>query len=260
MSVASSTSSSISSSDINTHWKVVRSVLKEGLLGGAIPVEPKAMKPKAVYQIYAQQEHESFLAIPYGDKFTRTLRALRKKHMNGDLENEDKPKAIVWRKSAAKQVLKQAFRSKLIPSDYTSAENVWNEHCKDHDAFKRMEFDDAFVRRLKTVKEDYEKKLARSLVDLNAFNLAKKNHPTPEFDFWGRPQWHGSKAQELLKDLIKHGKYKGMKPADLWASKEEWKVYDKRTFRDHIYQEERLIKFQRYVELLKQKKTDALQY
>jgi hypothetical protein len=125
--------------DIAAHWKIVRTVLKEGLLQDAIPADPKAMKPRAVYEIYAQQQHESFLAIPYGDKFTRTLRALRKKHINGDLINEDKPKAIVWRKSAAKQVLKRAFREKLISKDYTSAEDVWNKHCKDNDSFKRIQ-------------------------------------------------------------------------------------------------------------------------
>ena len=110
------------------------------------------------------------------------------------------------------------------------------------------------------MRDDYSRKLARSIDDLNAYNIARKNHPTPELDFWGRPQWHGSKAQELLKKAVENGEHEGKKPAELWELQMEWKVYDKQTFRDHIYQEERLIKFQRYVELLQKKKIDALQY
>ena len=212
-----------------------------------IPVDATAMKPKAVWQMYKDANNQDIQCIDYQnkpvrDKFTRMLRSLRKKHNDGDLENEGL-KVIEWGKSAAKQVLKKWFREKLIPTDYQSAEQVWKDHCKDNAAFARMEFDSAFVRRLGTVRDDYVKKLDRCQKDLQAYNIAKRNHPTPELNHRGEPQWNGSPAQKLLKDAIAKGEHKGVKPADLRATREEYQVYSLQTFRDHIYQEERLLKF-----------------
>ena len=189
------------------------------------------------------------------------LRTLRKKHRDGDLENEDANalKVIVWAKSAAKQFLKKCFREKVIPPDYKDAKQVWKDHCESHRAFARMSCDDAFVRRLGTVRDDYVKKLGRMRKDLLAHVKAKKNHPTPELNFRGEPQWHGSKAQRLLKELVAQGQHVAKKPKDLHAKNAEFKVYSLQTFRDHIYQEERLLKFNRYVDGLKQGKIDELQ-
>jgi hypothetical protein len=48
--------------------------------------------------------------------------------------------------------------------------------------------DGAFVRCLKTLRDDYLKKVQRCQEDLEAFNIAKKNHPTPELNVCGEPQ------------------------------------------------------------------------
>lgn len=241
-------------------WKAVRGLLKEALLAGEIPLDTKEMQPKAVFIKYGNEHELVFAGIPYSDKFTRMLRALRKKHNNGDLENEDKPKAIEWSKSAAKQYLKKCFREGTISSNYHDPRQVWTDHCKDVDAFKRMQCDDAFVRRLASVRDDYLKKTERCQKDLQAFTIAKRNHPTPATNFRGEPQWNGSIAQQLLKECIKAGEHTGVAPQDLWMRRIEFQVYSKDTFRDHIYQEQRLLKFNRYVGLLKQKKIDELQY
>jgi hypothetical protein len=185
---------------------------------------------------------------------------LRKKQANGDLANETKPKAIEWRKSAAKQVLKGHFREGKISPNYQDAQEVWTEHCKDTDAFKRMQCDDTFFRRLKTVRDDYLKKVERCQMDLEAFTIAKKNHPTPKKNSRGEPQWNGSIAQNLLKEAVKLGHHLEVTPRDLWIKKKEYQVYSLQTFRDHIYQEQRLLKFQHYVGSLKKKKLSELQY
>ena len=59
--------------------------------------------------------------------------------------------------------------------------------------------------------------------------------------------------------MVAEGKHLGKDPESLY-SKPEFKVCSLQTFRDHIYQEEWLLKFNRYVESLKQEKFDELQY
>ena len=237
-------------------WMAVRGLLKAALLTGEIPVESKEMRPNAVFALYKNE----IAGIVYGEKFVRMLRGLRKKHKNGDLQNEDKPKAIEWSKSAAKQFLKICFREGTISANYQDVQQVWTDHCKDDKAFSRMHGDVAFVRRLKTVRDDYLKKVERCQKDLEAFNSAKKNHPTPEFNIRGEPQWHGSAAQKHLKEAMEAGQHKGVEPKHFWESRPEYKVYSLQTFRDHIYQEGRLLKFNHYVYLLKKKKTNELQF
>jgi len=246
-------------------WTLVRKALKNGLLSNEIPAEPTEMRPKEVWQKYV--DHPDMGCVDYTnkqvrDKYTRILRSLRKKHKDGDLENEDMNalKVIVWAKSAAKQFLKKCFREKVISPDYKDAKKVWKDHCENHRAFARMSCDDAFVRRLGTVREDYIKKLARMMSDLKAHDIAKKNHPTPEFNIRGEPQWHGSAAQRRLKAMVAEGKHEGKEPKSLYLDAADFQVYSLQTFRDHIYQEERLLKFNRYVEGLQQAKKEKLQY
>ena len=104
-----------SSTDDKEQWLAVRSLLKAALLADEIPVNTKVMKPKAVYEKF--KDRLELQVISYGDKFTRVLRTLRKKHMDGDLENEGL-KCIEWGKSAAKQVLKKGFLEGSISVNY----------------------------------------------------------------------------------------------------------------------------------------------
>ena len=245
-------------------WQAVRDLLKEGLLAGAIPVEPKNKPPKEVWKHYVDAGNADIQCIDYEnkavrDKFTRQLRSLRKKHKDGDLENEGK-KSIEWGKSAAKQFLKKWFREKAISVEYHDPKQVWESVCFGHSAFERMEYDSAFVRRLAGVRDDHLKKLDRCEDDLQAYLIAKQNHPTPELNSRGEPQWNGSEAQALLADIVKKGQHKSVAPSALHSSRPEFQVYGLRTFRDHIYQEERLLKFHNWTEAMKQKKQESLQY
>jgi hypothetical protein len=248
--------------DIQKQWKAVRLFLKERVLSGEIPQESKDMRPKAVYEKYKDDIKFDYSNKQVSEKFSRMLRSLRNKQKDGDLENEDKPAVIMWAKSAAKQYIKKCFRSKTIPANYEDAEKIWKEHCEKQPSFARMKYDSAFVRRLKAARDDYLAKSARCEKDLEAFRVAKKNHPTPEFNSRGEPQWNGSKAQQLLKEIVAKGEHLGdhTKPAKIWEATEAFQVYSLDMFRDHIYQEERLLKFQNYVESLKKRKFDELQY
>ena len=248
----------------NDLWKEVRGKLKAALLAGNIPVEPREMRPKEVFQtLFADCEAVDYTDHKVKEKFCRMLRTLRSKHKNGDLENEEKAtKPIEWAKSAAKHVLRQWFRDSIISISFENKEieQIWKDHCKDHAAFKKMKFDEAFIRRIKSVRDDHVKKVKRCEEDLKAYTAAKLNHPTPQFNHRGEPQWNGSEAQKQLKELIASGGHIEKEPKELWAGNTEFRKYLLKSFRDHIYQEQRLQKFNRYVESLKQQKINALQY
>ena len=110
------------------------------------------------------------------------------------------------------------------------------------------------------MRDDHVKKLNRCEKDLQAYLIAKQNHPTPEFNARGEPQWNGSEAQRLLKAMVRENRHVGVEPKTLWQSNEAYMVYTLQTFRDHIYQEERLVKFDNYLGMLKKRKLDQLQY
>lgn len=249
---------------VDDTWKQVRDLLKGALLAETIPVESKEMRPKEVLQNLVHIEHLDYKDKKTQEKFARMLRMLRSKHKNGDLANENlSNKPIEWAKSAAKQVLRGWFRDGTISTSFKETaeiEQIWNDYCKNHRAFKRMKCDDAFARRITSVRDDHMKKVKRCEDDLKAFTVAKQNHPTPPLNRFGEPQWHGSEAQKQLKQLIARNEHVGKAPAELWEANIEFQKYRKRAFRDHIYQEERLKKFNNYVEQLKQKKVAALQY
>jgi hypothetical protein len=156
--------------------------------------------------------------------------------------------------------LKRCFRDETISANYQDAQQVWTNHCKDDKAFKRMQCDGAFVRRLKSVQDDHLKKVERHQKDLEAHNIAKKNHPRPELNSRGEPQWHGSAAQNLLKATVEAGQHKEVDPKELWNKTPECRVHTLELFRDHVCQEGRLHKFNHCVDLLKKKKIDELQH
>lgn len=244
-------------------WKEVRGLLKAAIVAGEIPLEPRKMRPKEVYDKYLDATTIDYNNKKSQEKFTRMLRGLRAKHMNGDLEKESESKAIEWSKSAAKQVIRAWFRDGTLSTTFTDKKDlqkIWEDHCRAHAAFKKMKYDEAFIRRIQSVRDDHLKKVKRSEEDLAAYTVAKLNHPTPELNGRGEPKWNGSEAQKQLKELIAKQEHVGKEPRELWTNNNEFQKYGLKSFRDHIYQEQRLQKFQNYVEQLKQAKIAALQY
>jgi len=183
------------------------------------------------------------------------------KHADGDLKNGDPsaPKVLKWGKSAAKQHLEKRFGEKAIATDHKAPQQVWKDHCKNHAAFAGMKHNEAFDRRLNTARNDHIEKRDRMRNDSKACTKAKKNHPTPELNARGELQWNGSIAQKMLKETVQNREHKGVDPSVTWTGKAEFKVHSKQTFRDHICQEERLLKFDNCVAGLRKEKFEKLQ-
>ncbi len=70
--------------------------------------------------------------------------------------------------------------------------------------------------------------------DLAALEDFKKNHKPATHTHAGYPQWAFSDAEELLKKDIDEGKHVGLKKKELWESRNEYKVFPLKVFRDHV--------------------------
>lgn len=229
-------------------WRTsaAKKLLQKALRNGDIPTDTKVMGPKAVYEKY--KDHPEFDGIDYDNTFTRRLRDLRKQEIHVD---DEKDVAVDWKNSAAKQFIKELFKSKTIPLDYSAtigAKQVWDLHCKNDPAFVGMNYNDTFKRRLKSVCDDHARKDERADKDLEAYLNYQKLHPRPTHNARGEPQWDGSKAQEWLKHDVTAGthlEYEN-KPSQLRLTRPEYQLFGVDTFRAHLHQELRLRKYYNY--------------
>ena len=235
-------------------WKnsAPKRLLLQALANGDIPLDWKLMGPKAVYEKY--KSHKAFNGVQYNSTFSRRLLALRK------LFTEQKDDAdIDWRTCEAKQFLKKCFKDGRIPMENYSAKSVWETLCQDNSLFVGMFYNAGFLRRLRGVRDDLQKKYDRATDDLDAYKNFREIHPRKDTNLRGKPQWHGSAAQTLLKTLMKEGQHIGVRPKDLWAEKLEFQVFELKEFRDHIYSEKRLWKLHNYLADESRKKKEEQQ-
>lgn len=122
--------------------------------------------------------------------------------------------------------------------------------------FKGMVYDDNFTRRLRDLKAIVRRDKTRASADLEALKIAMANHPVPEFNHRGEPQWNGSKAQAKLAELIDNGEYPEKKPEDIWKGHDGiFQPFGLDTFRWKIHQ---YIRTQKYLKTLKRHAANKL--
>ena len=195
-----------------------------------------------------KEEEKERKAAAKKQKEEEKAAAKKKKEEEKAAAKAAEPK-IDWKNSAAKQVLKKLFREKTVPAEYSKTigpKKVWEDYCQNDPAFVGMSYGETFTSRLRSVRDDHLKKVSRAERDQKAFNNFRENHERPTHDHRGKPLWDGSDAQKFLKEDMEAGKHENKTPAQLWASRPAYKVYDLPVFRDHIYQEKRLKKFENY--------------
>jgi hypothetical protein len=93
-------------------------------------------------------------------------------------------------------------------------------------------FKDNLGRLIKRIKKDQARadiEHAGYVHDMKIYKLAK--------DIDG--EWHGSKAERLLKEDVENGRHKTCKPRELRLSHRAYQEFDLDTFRKHIWQETR---------------------
>jgi len=145
---------------------------------------------------------------------------------------------VPWLYHPLRAFLVEKIIAGQIPINYKlmRPRDVWETFC-DNDVFEGFEYDAAFTRRLLSLRKLVDEGKKRADKDLEAFNIARQNHPAPEQNHCGEPQWNGSEAQRLLKKDIDNNLHQTYWPGHLHASKPAYQEFSLDTFRDHIYQE-----------------------
>ena len=159
--------------------------------------------------------------------------------------------------------VKAFLLNKLVENDFPADPkkmapfDVWNKYC-DEDIFEGMEYNSTFTRRLLSLRKKFIEGKNRANDDLEAFKIAKTNHPPPSINHRGEPQWNGSDAQRWLKVDVREKKHDNLKPKEMWESRAEYQEFYLWTFRDHIYQEIKLEKYLRYLKEKDKKKQNEV--
>lgn len=152
---------------------------------------------------------------------------------------------LPWINHPARSFLLKNLQDGTIPVDKKKMgpRVVWDSFCKDNSFFERMEYDDAFRRRLLDLRKHVEEGKSRADDDIKAFDIAKANHPVPQLNCRGEPQWNGSEAQKQLKEDMTNNLHYDMKPEHLWQKREVYQQFNLTTFREHLHQAHKTSKY-----------------
>ena len=156
-------------------------------------------------------------------------------------------KPVKWAKSEAKKRLyKDILAGKL---DGKTAREVYNSR-PDCQVYEFKNFGPNLAR-LRASIAKYQ-----HLADEDSRNLAHDRqipHPQAAFNPRGYPRWEGSEAECLLKLDVNAKKHKEMKPSELRETRDEYKAFPGKVFRDHISQEVRSRTTSEYWSTIKKK-------
>ena len=207
----------------------MRAVMAQKIKSGEIKPRQKAT---TVFKML--EKLPECAGVECDDLFKERLSDLRKKQ--------------AWQASDAKKYLSESLRKGTLKVE-DGVDGIWQK-VKGVCYFQGMECDDTWKRRLKALFDNHEKKSAMAAADEEAVKQFRLAHPIQPEDAFGNQRWDGSQAQKDLREDMANGRhelpqFKG-KPSLLWASRQSYRRFTKRQFRDHIYQEKKLTKFLNY--------------
>ena len=157
---------------------------------------------------------------------------------------EDRPPAALngalWRFSDARQILAQDLIDGVVPLEGdVDSEDLYNNLWADKAAFANFPFDrERYDDRIKSMRQQV--KGAQDSAALDHANLMKDclKYPARATNIQGKPRWHGSEAEWLLKIDLANEKHleEGYKPSKLWLTRPAYTIFSVTVFRKHVNQ------------------------
>jgi hypothetical protein len=136
-----------------------------------------------------------------------------------------------WKDSDAKAILTLEILNGTV-LEGSNPDEVYDS-CIQYQEYDRTKF----KRNLKSLIETLKKKEDAALFDAAAFANDSILHPRPALTAAGYPFWDTSEARTLLNEDIDAGLDLEMSPFDLWCTREEYQLFPRGVFRQHIHQE-----------------------
>lgn len=168
-----------------------------------------------------------------------------------------RPGFINWRSSKAREIIIEDLEPGGILWGRDSLQEVdcWRFY-RNLPEFENVLFEQ-FKDRLKEHRKQANKLKELSHRDLRAFLHDMALHPPTGYDNRGRLMFNAHPAKELLQADVKEGRHTMMPPSQLRLTRPEYLYFDKRVFKERIYQEVRRNKFIHYLELKRRSKRSA---
>ena len=155
-----------------------------------------------------------------------------------------KPGTIKWPKSEARNKVLDDLLKGVLPVDAKelSAEDAWELSYKNMVEFKDVPFEQ-FKDRLRDHRRQMKNGLQRNNIEEEALQHDRKLYPRQPKNSKGELVFDLHPAKLLLKKDVAETKHLMMKPMELQATRPECLLFDRRKFKERIYQEARQVKF-----------------
>lgn len=173
-----------------------------------------------------------------------------------DKKKQKKPK-FIWRTSAARNILLYDLETgKLsLNENETSTHKAWQTYSK-YSEFASVEYP-VFEHFLKEYRTKGTKKAWRAFSEEVALSKDRQLHPRQYHNEKGEPVFDMDlAAKKHLRGDVEKKLHEKMKPAELQASRAEYKPFKPKIFKDRIKQE---VRYQKYCNYLNEKRWKLLQ-
>ncbi len=150
------------------------------------------------------------------------------------LTGKSSKKVKSWRKSEAKQLLVSLIYSNKRGVARMSPRAIYESN----ESFQDYPFEN-FQGYLRTIKDSAKKYDEKARVSEREIWSDLTKFPRNPTTIRGYPHWDTHPANNLLEKDVKDGKADSMKPMDLRDSREEYKEFPLKVFRNHVSQEKR---------------------
>jgi hypothetical protein len=153
-----------------------------------------------------------------------------------------KAKKWKWEYSTAKEALRKAIYAGTVTVNM-SLDDIFAS-IPEVGATDRKKF----ASRIRALRKQIQAETGAVASDEAAHAHDRVLRPTPTHNYRGEPRWEGSEAQRLLKLDVAAGKHLSIKPSQFHASRVEYtQHYSVKTIREHIYQEQKYVKYCKYL-------------
>lgn len=155
---------------------------------------------------------------------------------------------IDWRNSKPKKIIMEDLEEGVLPLDdnVISVEAAW-QFYRQYREFESVAFDQ-FAARLKDHRKQVKKEKNRSTFDSDALAHDRQLFPRQTHNHRGEPVFDLSPAKMLLREDIENERHVGLTPTIFQNTRDEYKLFPLKIFRQRIYQELRRKKFVYYLE------------
>ena len=230
---------------LDWEFSAAKAMLEADFGTAKLPAEEIKLSIKDAWKNY--EKTNDWKGVSFGF-FSQKVRALRTKWSRRD--------GIEWGKSAARMVILYDLESNVLSTDNDEnpPSEIWEEIYSKMEEFEDVpywQFEENVIKLRKIHDESRDKSLKEDLI--MASDLSK--NPTTTHNAHGELKFYLTRAKELLRHDIEKKNHVGLKASEFQETRDEYRPFKKRKFRERIRQE---IRFQKYCNYLEDKRMNKL--